>query len=99
MCALWACAIEWKYFAWDDATKKLNADRGIGFEEVVFDIELCDLLDIAHRTILVTSTSKKFTGIQEFAMHTRARRNDDFRRQLLLLGEITRAAVAELPWR
>jgi hypothetical protein len=36
-----------KYFAWDDAKKaKLKADRGIGFEDVVFHIERGDLLDI-----------------------------------------------------
>jgi len=39
-----------KYFAWDDAKNaKLKADRGIGFEDVVFHIERGDLLDIlAH---------------------------------------------------
>ena len=39
-----------KYFAWDDAKNaKLKAERGIGFEEVVFHIERGDLLDIlAH---------------------------------------------------
>ena len=36
-----------KYFAWDDAKNaKLKADRGIGFEEIVFHIERGDLLDI-----------------------------------------------------
>ena len=36
-----------KYFAWDDAKNaKLMADRGIGFEDVVFHIERGDLLDI-----------------------------------------------------
>src|SRR6202035_5833734 len=36
-----------KYFAWDDAKNaKLKADRGIGFEEIVFHIEHGDLLDI-----------------------------------------------------
>ena len=36
-----------KYFAWDDAKNtKLRADRGIGFEDVVFHIERGDLLDI-----------------------------------------------------
>jgi uncharacterized DUF497 family protein len=36
-----------KYFAWDDAKKaKLSAERGIGFEDVVFHIERGDLLDI-----------------------------------------------------
>jgi hypothetical protein len=36
-----------KYFAWDDAKNaKLKADRGIGFEDIVFHIEHGDLLDI-----------------------------------------------------
>jgi len=36
-----------KYFAWDDAKNaKLKAERGIGFEEVVFHIERGELLDI-----------------------------------------------------
>ena len=39
-----------KYFAWDDAKNaknaKLKADRGIGFEEIVFHIERGDVLDI-----------------------------------------------------
>jgi uncharacterized DUF497 family protein len=36
-----------KYFAWDDAKNaKLRAERGIGFEDVVFHIERGDLLDI-----------------------------------------------------
>jgi uncharacterized DUF497 family protein len=36
-----------KYFDWDDAKNaKLRAERGIGFEEVVFHIERGDLLDI-----------------------------------------------------
>jgi predicted DNA binding CopG/RHH family protein len=35
------------YFAWDDAKNaKLKADRGIGFEDIVFHIERGDLLDI-----------------------------------------------------
>ena len=33
-----------KYFDWDDA--KLRAERGIGFEDIVFHIERGDLLDI-----------------------------------------------------
>ena len=41
-----ATLIAVKYFAWDDAKNaKLKADRGIGFEEIVF-IERGDLLDI-----------------------------------------------------
>ena len=36
-----------KYFAWDDAkSAKLRAERGIGFEDVVFHIERGELLDI-----------------------------------------------------
>jgi hypothetical protein len=36
-----------KYFAWDDAKNaKLRADRGIGFEDIIFHIERGDLLDI-----------------------------------------------------
>ena len=36
-----------KYFAWDDEKNaKLKAERGIGFEDVVFHIERGDLLDI-----------------------------------------------------
>jgi hypothetical protein len=39
-----------KYFAWDDAKNaKLKAERGIGFEEIVFHIERGDLLDILER--------------------------------------------------
>jgi hypothetical protein len=40
-------AVALKYFAWDDAKNaKLRADRGIGFEDIVFHIERGDLLDI-----------------------------------------------------
>jgi uncharacterized DUF497 family protein len=36
-----------RYFDWDDAKNaKLRAERGIGFEEIVFHIERGDLLDI-----------------------------------------------------
>jgi hypothetical protein len=36
-----------KYFDWDDAKNaKLRAERGIGFEDMVFHIERGDLLDI-----------------------------------------------------
>ncbi len=38
-----------KYFAWDDAkNEKLKAERGIGFEEIVFLIERGDLLEIVE---------------------------------------------------
>ena len=41
------CAGSRKYFAWDDAKNaKLKADRGIGFEDIVFHVERDDLLDI-----------------------------------------------------
>ncbi len=40
-----------KYFAWDDANNaKLRADRGIGFEDIVFHIERGDLLDILEHS-------------------------------------------------
>ncbi len=36
-----------KYFAWDDAkNEKLKAERGIGFEDIVFHIERGNLLDV-----------------------------------------------------
>jgi uncharacterized DUF497 family protein len=36
-----------KYFDWDDAKNaKLSAERGIGFEDIVFHIEHGDVLDI-----------------------------------------------------
>ncbi len=36
-----------KYFDWDDAKNaKLRAERGIGFEDLVFHVERGDLLDI-----------------------------------------------------
>ena len=45
-----ATLIAVKYFDWDDAKNaKLKADRGIGFEEIVFHIERGDLLDILPR--------------------------------------------------
>jgi uncharacterized DUF497 family protein len=36
-----------KYFDWDDAKNaKLRAERGIGFEDIVFHMECGDLLEI-----------------------------------------------------
>jgi uncharacterized DUF497 family protein len=36
-----------KYFAWDEAkNERLKADRGVGFEEIVFHIERGDLLEV-----------------------------------------------------
>ena len=51
VCAYWAHVVlrcvRVKYFDWDDAKNaKLRAERGIGFEDVVFHIERGDLLDI-----------------------------------------------------
>src|SRR5438093_4943590 len=44
-CATLVVAV--KYFDWDDAKNaKLRAERGVGFEEIVFHIERGDLLDI-----------------------------------------------------
>lgn len=38
-----------KYFTWDAAkNEKLKAERGIGFEEIVFLIERGDVLDIVR---------------------------------------------------
>ena len=38
-----------KYFIWDETkNKKLKAERGIGFEEIVFLIERGDLLEIVR---------------------------------------------------
>jgi predicted DNA binding CopG/RHH family protein/uncharacterized DUF497 family protein len=40
-----------KYFDWDDAKNaKLRAERGVGFEEIVFHIERGDLLDILEHS-------------------------------------------------
>ena len=35
-----------KYFDWDAAKNALRAERGIGFEDIVFHIERGDVLDI-----------------------------------------------------
>jgi uncharacterized DUF497 family protein len=36
-----------KYFAWDEAkNERLKAERGIGFEDIVFHIQRGDLLDV-----------------------------------------------------
>lgn len=40
-----------KYFAWDEAkNEKLKAERGIGFEDILFHIERGDVLDILEHT-------------------------------------------------
>lgn len=36
-----------KYFAWDESkNERLKAERGVGFEDIVFHIERGDVLDI-----------------------------------------------------
>ncbi|MGH9410689.1 MAG: toxin [Vicinamibacterales bacterium] len=41
-----------KFFDWDDAKNaKLRAERGIGFEEIVFHIERGDLLDVLEHPV------------------------------------------------
>jgi uncharacterized DUF497 family protein len=53
-----------KCFAWDDAKNaKLKADRGIGFEDVVFHIERGDLLD--------SQQPQKGKGRRDATIHTR----------------------------
>jgi uncharacterized DUF497 family protein len=53
-----------KYFAWDDAKNaKLRADRGIGFEDIVFHIERGDLLDI-----LVHPNPDRYAGQRIFVV-------------------------------
>jgi uncharacterized DUF497 family protein len=54
MCALWAHIVlplsGVKYFAWDEAKNaKLRAERGIGFEDVIYHIECGDLFDVLER--------------------------------------------------
>lgn len=58
-----------KYFAWDDGKNaRLTADRGIGFEEIVFHIERGDLLDI-----LMHSNPQRYPGQRIFVV-----RRDDY---------------------
>jgi len=59
-----------KHFDWDAAKNaNLTAERGIGFEEVVFHIERGDLLDIwEHRTATVTPASKYSSGMRPFGL-------------------------------
>lgn len=53
-----------KYFAWDDAkNEKLKADRGIGFEEIVFHIERGDVLDILEHP-----NSQRYAGQRIFVV-------------------------------
>jgi uncharacterized DUF497 family protein len=58
-----------KYFDWDDAKNaKLRAERGIGFEDVVFHIERGDLLDILEHP-----NPERYAGQRIFVV----RREDD----------------------
>ena len=58
-----------KFFDWDDAKNaKLKADRGIGFEEVVFHIERGDLLET-----LEPPTPERYPGQRIFVV-----RRDDY---------------------
>ncbi len=53
-----------KYFAWDDAKNaKLKADRGIGFEDIVFHIERGDLVDILEHP-----NPARYTGQRTFVV-------------------------------
>src|SRR6187401_1756863 len=53
-----------KYFAWDDAKNaRLKADRGIGFDDVVFHIERGDLLDILEH-----ENSDRYAGQRIFVV-------------------------------
>jgi hypothetical protein len=53
-----------KYFDWDDAKNaKLRAERGIGFEDIVFHIERGDLLDILEHP-----NPDRYAGQQIFAV-------------------------------
>ena len=58
-----------KYFAWDEAKNdKLKADRGIGFEEIVFHIERGGFLDV-----LVHPNQTRYGGQRIFVV-----RRDDY---------------------
>jgi uncharacterized DUF497 family protein len=58
-----------KYCAWDDAKNaKLRANRGIGFEDIVFHIERGDLLDILEH-----ENSGRYAGQRIFVV-----RRDDY---------------------
>ncbi len=58
-----------KHFDWDDAKNaRLKADRGIGFEDIVFHIERGDLLDV-----LAHPHPERYAGQRIFVV----RRDDD----------------------
>ena len=54
-----------KYFAWDDANNaKLRAERGIGFEDIVFHIERGDLLDVLEHPNRDRYAGQRFFVVQ-----------------------------------
>lgn len=58
-----------KYFTWDEAKNaRLQAERGIGFEDIVFHVERGDLLDI-----LVHPSPDRYAGQRIFVV-----RRDDY---------------------
>ena len=58
-----------KYFAWDEAKNdKLKAERGIGFEDIVFHIQRGDLLDVIEHP-----NSERYGGQRIFVV-----RRDDY---------------------
>jgi uncharacterized DUF497 family protein len=53
-----------KYFTWDEAKNdKLKAERGVGFEEIVFHIERGDLLDTVEH-----SNQERYEGQRIFVV-------------------------------
>jgi hypothetical protein len=53
-----------KYYVWDDAKNvKLKAERGVGFEEIVFLIERGNLLDVLEHP-----NRKKYGGQRIFVV-------------------------------
>jgi hypothetical protein len=69
-----------KYFDWDDAKNaKLRAERGIGFEDIVFHVERGDLLDILEHP-----NPDRYAGQRIFVV----RREGD--RRMAVLSCITR---------
>ena len=54
-----------KYFTWDDAkNEKLKADRGIGFEEIVFLIGQGRVLDILEHPNQQRSGGQRIFAVQ-----------------------------------
>ena len=73
-----------KYFDWDDAKNaKLRAERGIGFEDIVFHIERGDLLDILEHP-----NPDRYAGQRIFVV-----RREDY----VYLGAVRRRRAHGLP--